>query len=217
MFTAVIKELEKTGRLVNTIRKGFVAGTKVRRAMLLEMGEKLGFRHIASPYGMTETAPTSFIVRVEDSLERKLETVGTALPHVSAKIVDPKNKIVPRGTRGPRRHYVDAVTGDEGVIDEHGYLTITGRIKNIIIRGGENIYPIEIEERLLHHPAIGQASVVGLQDPRYGESVNAFLELRPNQTKPKLEELKSWVRETLGRLKPPVRVFWVGNAPVSKL
>lgn len=77
--------------------------------------------------------------------------------------------------------------------------------------GGENIYPIEIEERLLHHPAIGQASVVGLQDPRYGESVNAFLELRPNQTKPKLEELKSWVRETLGRLKPPVRVFWVGN------
>ncbi|CAG9988730.1 unnamed protein product [Clonostachys byssicola] len=237
MFTAVIKELEKTGRSVNTIRKGFAAGTKVPRAMLLEMSEKLGFRHIASPYGMTETAPTSFIVRVEDSLERKLETVGTALPHVSAKIVDSQTKIVPRGTRGeicvsgwhlqqgyfknPEKTAEVMIkdedgtvwmhTGDEGVIDEHGYLTITGRIKDIIIRGGENIYPVEIEERLLHHPAIGQASVVGLQDPRYGESVNAFLELRPNQTKPTLEELKSWVRETLGRHKAPVRVFWVGN------
>ncbi|CAH0019802.1 unnamed protein product [Clonostachys rhizophaga] len=157
---------------------------------------------IRSVVGMTETAPTSFIVRVEDSLERKLETVGTALPHASAKISHAERGV---------RFAVWMHTGDEGVINEHGYLTITGRIKDIIIRGGENIYPVEIEERLLHHPAIDQASIVGLQDPRYGESVNAFLELCPNQTKPTLEQLKFWVRETLGRHKAPVRVFWVGN------
>lgn len=188
-----------------------------------------------------------------DTVEQKLETVGRVFPHVSAKVVDSENRIVPRGARGElcvsgwllqKGYYKNPEktsevmirdkegvlwmhTGDEATLDDEGYCRITGRIKDIIIRGklnpsstamssgadeigGENIYPLEIEERLLEHPAISHASIVGLRDDKYGEAVAAFLQLRPGHTKLSLKEVRDWVQQRLGRHKAPAHCFWVG-------
>jgi mevalonyl-CoA ligase len=214
---------------------------------------------------MTETSPTSFITQPTDSLKQRLETVGRVFPQVSAKVVDSNHCTVPRGVRGElcisgwllQKGYFgnpeatakamiadeDGVlwmhTGDEAVIDEEGYCTITGRIKDIIIRGesrstcrepyaascrvaclvgpllinlpgGENIYPGEIEERLLEHPSIAQAAVVGIRDHRYGEVVAAFVATRPGAGKLSLDDARQWVQDRLGRHKAPAYIFWVG-------
>jgi acyl-CoA synthetase (AMP-forming)/AMP-acid ligase II len=102
-------------------------------------------------------------------------------------------------------------TGDEGYIDPDGYLVVTGRIKDLIIRGGENIAPLEIEERLFEHPSIKQACVFGIPSERYGEVVAAFLELEDGMTQPHDEEVRNWVRGTLSRFKAPVRIWWLGD------
>ena len=204
---------------------------------------------------MTETSPASFMTEATDSMEQRLETVGRVFPHVSAKVVDSENRIVPCGVRGelcvsgwllqkgyfnnPEKTAEVMVpddngvlwmhTGDEATIDEAGYCRITGRIKDIIIRGewwfvfvrdvvvmltsgiaGENIYPLEIEERLLEHPSISHAAVVGVKDDRYGEAVAAFLQVRPGAGKIPTDDLRQWVREGLGRHKAPSHIFWVG-------
>jgi long-chain acyl-CoA synthetase len=102
-------------------------------------------------------------------------------------------------------------TGDEGYIDPDGYLVVTGRIKDLIIRGGENIAPLEIEERLFEHQSIKQACVFGIPSERYGEVVAAFLELEDGTTRPNDEEIRTWVRGTLSRFKAPVRIWWLGD------
>lgn len=102
-------------------------------------------------------------------------------------------------------------TGDEGYIDEDGYLVVTGRIKDLIIRGGENIAPLEIEARLFEHPAIKQACVFGIPNERFGEVVAAFLELEDGMAKPADEAIREWVRGTLSRFKVPVRIWWLGD------
>jgi acyl-CoA synthetase (AMP-forming)/AMP-acid ligase II len=106
-------------------------------------------------------------------------------------------------------------TGDEAFIDRHGYCTITGRFKDIIIRGGENIYPLEIEDRLVQHEAVDRAIVVGLPDKKYGEKVAAFLQRSANAEKPGIEAIRAWTREKLGRHKTPVHVFWLGEDGVT--
>lgn len=106
-------------------------------------------------------------------------------------------------------------TGDEGYFDEDGYVVITGRIKDLIIRGGENIAPLEIEERLFQHAAITQASVFGIPSERYGEEVAAFLELAEGYAKPTDEEIRDWVRKSLARFKVPVRIWWLGDTQLG--
>lgn len=102
-------------------------------------------------------------------------------------------------------------TGDEGYLDPQGYFVISGRIKDIIIRGGENIAPMEIEDRLIEHEAISQASIVGVPDDKYGEELGAFVELREGQTKPSDEDMREWVRKTLARFKAPRYFWWIGS------
>ncbi|KFX91561.1 hypothetical protein V490_05835, partial [Pseudogymnoascus sp. VKM F-3557] len=164
---------------------------------------ELGMREFTSSYGLTEASPTCFNARSTDSIHRKLTTVGQVLPHLSSKIVDRDGKIVPVGERGElcmagyslQKGYWNNPdktaevmirdeagtlwlhTGDEAVFDAEGYCTITGRFKDIIIRGGENIYPLEVESRLVSHPSglIARAAVVGIAHPKYGEVVGAFL------------------------------------------
>jgi long-chain acyl-CoA synthetase len=102
-------------------------------------------------------------------------------------------------------------TGDEGYLDDDGYLVVTGRIKDLIIRGGENIAPLEIEERLFEHPAIKQACVFGIPNARYGEVVAAFLEVEDGMTKPDDEVIREWVRMRLSRFKVPIRIWWLGD------
>ncbi|KAF4983686.1 hypothetical protein FDECE_17248 [Fusarium decemcellulare] len=240
MFIAVLKQMDQVGANVNTIRTGIAAGTKIPPALLEEVQRRLGYKHIAITYGMTETSPASFMTETTDGLEQKLETVGKVLPHVAAKVVDANNRILPIGARGElcvsgyllQQGYFknpektaevmirdeDGVlwmhTGDEASIDEQGYCRITGRIKDIIIRGGENIYPPEIEERLIQHPSLTNASVVGVKDERYGEAVTAFLNVRPGHEKPSPQELRSWVQKELGRHKAPKHIIWVGPGEV---
>lgn len=167
--------------------------------------------------------------------------MGTLLPHAHGKIIDRDGNIVPVGTRGElciagyqlqrgyfknpektaetmirdRQGILWLHTGDEAVFDQDGYCTITGRFKDIIIRGGENIYPLEIEERLMKHAAIERAIVVGLPHSKYGEVVAAFLQRAQSQEKPTDNDIREWSRQTLGRHKAPAHVFWLGEDGVA--
>ncbi|KAJ4521690.1 hypothetical protein HRR90_008396 [Exophiala dermatitidis] len=242
MFSAIMAAVDKLGIKVNTIKNGIAAGTKVPPTLLEQLRDRLGFRHTAVCYGMTETSPSSFMTVPSDPLRMNLETVGRVLPHTMAKVVDGKGRILPRGARGEiavsgylvqQGYYKNPVktsevmiqdesgriwmhTGDEGFFDDDGYCTITGRIKDIIIRGGENIYPLEIEERLLEFPGIIQAAAVGISDDKYGEEIGVFLQLAQDAIKPSLQEIRVWIRLVLAPQKAPRYLFWVGPGEATK-
>ena len=197
-----------------------------------------------SSYGLTEASPTCFNANTWDTIERRMHTVGKIMPHMHAKVVDQNGSIVPLGERGElymsgyslQKGYWENPTktaevmvkdeqgilwlrtGDEAFFDEDGYCTITGRFKDIIIRGGENIYPVEIESRLTSHPSgsVLRAAVIGIKHVKYGEVVGAFL--LPDMEdleRPSDEELRSWVRAVLGRHKAPTHIFWFGDEEVG--
>ncbi|KAF7593974.1 Acyl-CoA synthetase member 2 mitochondrial [Aspergillus hancockii] len=236
MFVAILQQLQHRGTEIKTVRTGMVGGANVPPTLVTELQSRFNHMDVAIIYGMTETSAGIFIIAATDSAKQKLETVGKALPHVRAKVIDSQNRILPRGCRGElcisgfllqKGYYkneektAEAMirdekgviwlrTGDEASIDEEGYCRVTGRIKDIIIRGGENIYPTEIEERLKEHPIIEQAAVVGLKDEMYGEVVSAFLQALSQHNRPSLNEVQDWVRQVLGRHKAPVYIFWVG-------
>src|SRR4029077_2311617 len=176
-------------------------------------------------YGMTETAPVSFVTRREDDIERRVSTVGTVLPNVEGKVVDPASgHTVPVGTPGEvctrgylvMRGYWDnpeatdeAIdeagwmhTGDLGVMDAAGYLNIVGRIKDMVIRGGENLYPREIEELLFQHPAVASVQVIGVPDARMGEELMAWVVLREG-AETSDDELRAFCRERVAHFKVP--------------
>ncbi|KAF2729229.1 acetyl-CoA synthetase-like protein [Polyplosphaeria fusca] len=219
------------------LRTGIVAGSPVPRWLMQRMVRELGMSEFTSSYGLTEASPTVFNAHTSDSLHARLETVGTVMPHASVKIVDRGNRVVPIGVRGELcvagyqvcRGYWENVekteevkvrdergevwlhTGDEAVLDVDGYCTITGRFKDIIIRGGENIYPLEIESRLHEHSSISRAIVVGVSHPHYVEVPAAFIQLEEGNLKPTDDEVRAWVRQVLGRHKAPAHVFWLGE------
>ncbi|KAK4457157.1 putative long chain fatty acid acyl-CoA [Cladorrhinum samala] len=220
------------------LRTGIVAGAPVPRYLMELMVSKLGMTEFTSSYGLTEASPTCFNAFTDDPIDVRLTTVGTLMPHARAKIVNRDGEIVPVGTKGElciggyqlqagywnNSEKTNEVmmrdesgvlwlhTGDEALFDERGYCSITGRFKDIIIRGGENIYPLEIEERLAAHPAISMAVVVGLKDAHYGEVVGAFLALDEGHSqRPDVEEVREWCRSKLGRHKAPTHVFWLGH------
>ncbi|KAF3065194.1 putative acyl-CoA synthetase YngI [Daldinia childiae] len=223
------------------LRTGIIAGAPVPRYLMELLVERFGMTEFTSSYGLTEASPTCFNAFTDDAIEKRLTTVGTLMPHARAKIVDHDGQILPLGARGElciagyqlqagywnnsektaevMQRDAEGVlwlrTGDEAVFDEQGYCSITGRFKDIIIRGGENIYPLEIEERLLAHPAITRAIVTGLKDAHYGEVVGAFLQLADEAVKEgqKLgdQEVRDWVQQKLGRHKAPTHVFWLGE------
>lgn len=221
----------------DNLRTGIIAGAPVPRYLMELLVKRFGMTEFTSSYGLTEASPTCFNAFTDDAMSRRLTTVGTLMPHAHAKIVDRDGNIVPVGARGElciagyqlqagywnnsektnETMVRDAAgvlwlhTGDEAVFDHDGYCSITGRFKDIIIRGGENIYPLEIEERLMAHPSVSRAIVVGLKDEHYGEVVGAFVEKSDNHPKPADAELRDWVRNTLGKHKSPAHVFWLGE------
>ncbi|KAH7385112.1 hypothetical protein BKA64DRAFT_735632 [Cadophora sp. MPI-SDFR-AT-0126] len=236
MFSAELELLKGNSTTsFSSLRTGIAAGSSVPRKMMADLREKMNMKEITSTYGMTETSPGSFMSYTNDPVEKRLSTVGKILPHTKAKIVNGKGEIVPVGTRGELlvsgfqlqkgywrnpKQTAEAMqkdsngclwmrTGDEAVFDNEGYCSITGRIKDIIIRGGENIFPLEIEEILGQHKSIIQSSVVGLPDRKYGEVVAAFLQHRPTEPRPSAEVLRDFVRQTLGWHKAPVHIFWL--------
>jgi acyl-CoA synthetase (AMP-forming)/AMP-acid ligase II len=208
------------------LRTGIAAGSSVPSELMRKLHRVLNLNELVICYGMTETSPVSLMTRTDDPMQKRVETVGRLQPHVEAKVVDPQDphKILNVGERGElavhgyllmSKYWDDPkktaeamipdkddpnklwmLTGDEAVMDEEGYVAITGRIKDLIIRGGENISPLEVESSLLSHDDVLEASVVGLPDERYGEVVAAFIRKRQG-SQLTADEARKWVREGL--------------------
>lgn len=227
------------------LRKGIVAGSSVPESLMRTLYERLGLEDLVICYGMTETSPVSCMTNPSDPFEKRTSSVGRVMPHTGLKIVDPHDctRTVPIGERGelaaagylvmkgyygdeartsevritdPQDGQVWMYSGDEAEMDEQGYVSITGRIKDLIIRGGENIHPLEVEDCLLSHPGVREASVVGVPDKRYGEAVAAFvIAARGYKTDETLkrDELREWVAKNLSKHLVPKHVFWLDEYP----
>jgi fatty-acyl-CoA synthase len=196
----------------------------------------MNLRDITIAYGMTETSPVSFQTSLDDPLERRVSTVGRVHPHLEVKIVDAEGRVVPRGvpgelcTRGysvmrgywedPARtaETVDASrwmhTGDLATIDADGYCAIVGRIKDLVIRGGENVYPREVEEFLYRHPAISDVQVFGVADARYGEELCAWIKPRAGASLTEAE-VRDFCRGQIAHYKIPRYVRFVDEFPMT--
>ena len=238
MFIAVLNEPSLTGLDLSGLRTGIMAGSPCPVEVMKQVIERLGMSEVAICYGMTETSPVSTQTRAGDSLERRVSTVGTVLPHLEIKVVDPETGVtVPRGVPGEfcTRGYsvmlgywdepdktaeaVDTArwmhTGDLAVMDAEGYVTITGRIKDMVIRGGENIYPREIEEFLYTHPDIVDAQVIGVPDEKYGEELMAWVRLREGVPGMTAGELREFCEGRLAHYKIPRYVHVVEEFPMT--
>ncbi|MFF2731976.1 AMP-binding protein [Streptomyces sp. NPDC058008] len=227
--TMFIAELDLPGFAsydLSSLRTGIMAGSPCPVEVMKRVVTEMHMEEVSICYGMTETSPVSTQTRRDDDLERRTGTVGRVMPHIEVKVVDPATGVtLPRGgtgelcTRGysvmlgyweqPERtaEVVDAGrwmhTGDLAVMREDGYVQIVGRIKDMIIRGGENVYPREIEEFLHGHPKIADVQVVGVPDPAYGEEILACVIPRDPADPPTLDELTAYCREELAHYKVP--------------
>jgi len=200
MFIAMLAHADFAATELSSLRTGMMAGSPCPVEVMKQVTTRMHMPEVGIGYGMTETSPVSTQTAVDDSLERRCGTVGRVMPHLEIKIVDPvSGRVVPRGTPGEfcTRGYsvmlgywnepdktAEAIdragwmhTGDLAVMDDAGYSNIVGRIKDVIIRGGENVYPREIEEFLYTHPAIADVQVIGVPDLKYGEAVMAWVRL----------------------------------------
>ncbi|HMC40422.1 MAG TPA: AMP-binding protein [Acidimicrobiales bacterium] len=222
---------------LGSLRTGIMAGSPCPVEVMKRVAGEMGCEQITICYGMTETSPVSTQTRVDDDLERRVTTVGTVHPHVEVKIVDPESKLtVPRGAPGEfcTRGYsvmlgywdepektaeaIDAAgwmhTGDLATMDGAGYLNIVGRIKDMVIRGGENVYPREIEEFLYTHPAVADVQVIGVPDQKFGEEICAWVRLRDG-TSATEEELRAFCRASMAHFKVPRYVLFVEEFPMT--
>jgi TBC1 domain family member 8/9 len=208
------------------LRTGIAAGSSIPAEIMRKLHKTLNLTELTICYGMTETSPVSCMTTTDDPMDKRINSVGRLMPHVEAKIVDPSDseRILAIGQRGElavsgylvMKEYwghpektaevlktdeegnMWMHTGDEAAMDEDGYVSITGRIKDLIIRGGENIHPLEIENCLFAHPAVKEVSVVGLPDEKYGEVVAAFVVLADGDGKSvDREGIRNWVSERL--------------------
>ncbi|SMD22458.1 AMP-binding protein [Lentzea albidocapillata] len=236
MFIAMLDLAD--GYDLSSLRTGIMAGSPCPVEVMKQVVERMGMREVSICYGMTETSPVSTQTRVDDSLDRRVGTVGRVGPHLEVKIVDPDTgRTVPRGepgelcTRGysvmlgywnePEKtaEAVDSAgwmhTGDLAVMDDDDYVNITGRIKDMVIRGGENIYPREIEEFLYTHPDVLDAQVIGVPDTRYGEELMAWVRLRDGVAGLTAEAVREFCAGKLARYKIPRYVHVVDEFPMT--
>lgn len=236
MFIAVLEHPEFDRFQLSSLRTGIMAGAPCPIEVMRRVIDRLWIAEITIAYGMTETSPVSFQTSRADTIERRVSTVGCIHPHIEVKIVDEKGAVVPRGTRGElctrgysvMRGYwddeqrtaqvIDAAgwmhTGDLATIDEDGYCNIVGRIKDVVIRGGENISPREIEEFLYTHPDIQDVQVFGVPDEKFGEELCAWIRLRG----PDLltdEDVRGYCRERIAHYKVPRYVRFVDEFPMT--
>jgi fatty-acyl-CoA synthase len=237
--TMFIAELEhpRFGEFdLSTLRTGIMAGSPCPIALMHRVVTEMHMPEVTICYGMTETSPVSFQSGPDDPLERRVGTVGRVHPHVQVKIIDAQGRVTTCGTPGElltrgysvmRGYWGDPErtreaiddggwmhTGDLAVIDEAGYCNIVGRVKDLIIRGGENISPREIEEFLYRHPAVLDVAVVGVPDPKYGEAVCACIRLRPGQAVTE-EDIKSYCSGQIAHYKVPRYVRFVDGFPLT--
>jgi fatty-acyl-CoA synthase len=222
---------------LGSLRTGIMAGAPCPVEVMKRVQRDMHMAEVAICYGMTETSPVSTQTRRDDSLERRVSTVGRAGPHIEIKIVDPETGlVVPRGTAGEfcTRGYsvmlgywqeadktAQAIdegrwmhTGDLATMEADGYCNIVGRIKDMVIRGGENIYPREIEEFLYTHPDIADAQVIGVPDEKYGEELCVWVQLREGASLSE-EEVRAYCRARLAHFKVPRHVLVVDEFPMT--
>ena len=236
MFIAELDHAEFSRFDLSSLRTGIMAGAPCPIAVMRRVLEQMHMRDVTIAYGMTETSPVSFQSSTEDSIERRVTTIGRVHPHVEVKIVDQEGRIAPRGERGElctrgysvmsgywgeeekTREAIDAAgwmhTGDLATIDAEGYGNIVGRIKDMVIRGGENLYPREIEEFLYRHPKVQDVQVFGVADERYGEELCAWVRVRAGEALT-AEEVRRFCEGQIAHNKIPRYVEFVEDFPMT--
>ncbi len=236
MFIAEIDHPEFKRFDLSSLRTGIIAGAPCAIELMKRLIGEMHLGEITIAYGMTETGPVSFETSVHDPLERRVTTVGRVLPHTEVKIVDPEGRIVPTETPGElltrsycvmpgywndlkktaeaidKAHWIRS--GDIATLDAEGYCDIVGRIKDMLIRGGENIFPREIEEFLFTNPKIEDVQVIGVPDPKYGEEVCAWIKLRPGETATETE-IRNFCKGKIAHFKIPHYVKFVEEFPMT--
>ena len=236
MFIAELDHPQFAKFDLSLLRTGIMAGAPCPIEVMRRVNESMNMREVTIAYGMTETSPVSFQSATDDPLERRVSTVGRIHPHVEVKVVDLEGRIVPRGepgelcTRGysvmlgywdePEKtaDVLDANgwmhTGDIAVIDREGYCNIVGRIKDMVIRGGENLYPREIEEFLYRHPKIQDVQIFGVADDRYGEELCAWIRTRVGETLT-AEDVRAFCQGQIAHNKIPRYIEFVDEFPMT--
>jgi len=236
MFIAELDHPSFKGRDLSSLRTGVMAGAPCPEAIMRRVIADMNMKDVTICYGMTETSPVSFQSMPDDDIEKRVTTVGAIHPYVEVKIVDPDGRTVARGAQGElltrgysvmrgywgepekTREAIDEGrwmhTGDLAVMDEDGYCRITGRVKDMIIRGGENVYPREIEEFLFRHPAVRDVQVFGVPDEKYGEEVCAWVKLHAGAAGGE-EEIRAFCRGQIAHYKIPRYVRFVEEFPMT--
>lgn len=220
---------------LSTLRTGIMAGAPCPIEVMRRVQAEMHMTEVTIAYGMTETSPVSFQSATDDPLDKRVTTVGRVLPHLEVKIVDDQGRIVPVGQKGelctkgysvmqgywddPERT-ADAVrdgwmhTGDLATLDEQGYCNIVGRVKDMVIRGGENIYPREVEEFLFRHPKVAAVQVFGVPDERYGEELCTWIITKPGAACTE-DEIRAFCRENIAHYKVPRYIRFVDELPIT--
>jgi fatty-acyl-CoA synthase len=236
MFIAELDHPEFSRFNLKSLRTGIMAGAPCPIEVMKRVNSEMNMGEVTIAYGMTETSPVSFQSSTDDPLERRVSTVGRIHPHVEVKVVDLEGRVVPRGQRGElctrgysvmlgywdepekTRDVLDANgwmhTGDIAIIDAEGYCNIVGRIKDMVIRGGENLYPREIEEFLYRHPKIQDVQIFGVADDRYGEELCAWIRTRPGETLT-ADDVRAFCHGQIAHNKIPRYVEFVDEFPMT--
>ena len=236
MFIAMLDHPEFADFDLSSLRTGIMAGSPCPIQVMQRVIDKMNMREVTIAYGMTETSPVSFQSGTDDSIERRVSTVGRVQPHCEVKIIDNDGRIVPRGTPGElcTRGYsvmlgywgdeaksAEAIdrggwmhTGDIATIDDAGFCNIVGRIKDMVIRGGENIYPREIEEFLYSHPKVLDVQVVGIPDEKYGEELCAWIIVREGERLTE-DEVRAYCQGQIAHYKIPRYIRFVEGFPMT--
>jgi fatty-acyl-CoA synthase len=238
MFIAELGLPDFSSYDLSSLRTGIMAGSPCPVEVMKRVVAEMHMTEVAICYGMTETSPVSTMTRRDDGLDRRTETVGRVLPHLESKVVDPATgRPLPRGQAGElcTRGYsvmlgywdqaeataeaIDTArwmhTGDLATMDDDGYLNIVGRIKDLVIRGGENVYPREVEEFLYSHPDVSDVQVIGVPDPRYGEELMAWIVMRPGATPLTAAAVRDFCAGKLAHFKVPRYVHVVDGFPMT--
>ncbi|EHA30365.1 AMP-binding protein [Bacillus sp. MT] len=237
MFIAELHHPDFDAYDLSTLRTGIMAGSPCPSEVMKAVIERMGMKDITIAYGQTEASPVITQTRANDSFIRRVETTGRALPHTEVKIVEPgtcqevqrgmQGELCTRGYHVMKGYYKDKdatrkainhdgwlFTGDLAVMDEDGYCRITGRLKDMLIRGGENIYPREIEEFLYQHPAVLDVQVVGVPDAKFGEEAAAWIKLKDGKSVSP-DELKAYCKGKIARHKIPRYVIFTDDYPMT--
>ncbi|HTT09343.1 MAG TPA: AMP-binding protein [Burkholderiaceae bacterium] len=236
--TMFIAELEAPGFAdfdLSSLRGGIMAGSPCPVEVMKRVNTQMHMTEVTIAYGMTETSPVSFQSSVDDPLDKRVSTVGRVMPHLEVKIIDNAGRTVRVGQPGElctkgysvmRGYWDDAErtaaavvdgwmhTGDLATLDAQGYCNIVGRVKDMLIRGGENVYPREVEEFLFRHPAVAQVQVFGVPDPKYGEEVCAWIVLKAGATTTE-QEIRDFCRDQIAHYKVPRYVRFVPAVPMT--